>query len=58
MPNILKGLSEQITLIMIDKNYINQYYIGHRNEPSTNLTSEVNDNDENWVGEDDFSRSV
>ena len=58
MPNILKGQSEQITLIIIDKNYINQYYIGHRSEPSTNLTSEVNGNDENWVGEDDFSRSV
>ena len=58
MPHILKGLSEQITLIIIDKNYINQYYICHRNEASTNLTSEVNDIDENWVGEDDFSRSV
>ena len=41
MSNILKGLSEQITLIIIDKNYINQYYIGHRNEPSIHQVSET-----------------
>ena len=41
MPNILKGLSEQITLIIIDKNYINQYYICHRNEQSIHQASET-----------------
>ena len=41
MPNILKGLSEQITLIIIDKNYINQYYICHRNKPFIHQVSET-----------------
>eukprot|EP00957_Ditylum_brightwellii_P186274 14181061-Ditylum_brightwellii.AAC.1 len=53
-----EGISGSIGGLIIDDDYITEDVILPIDTLVVNLTSEVNDNNRNWVGEDNFSGSV